>query len=479
MAMDELTVVLKARELISKVGPTAIPVPIEPYAEQVGAVLRVDHNLGADEAGYSVPVNGKHYIYVNGRDSRERQNFTACHEIAHIALGLPSEHQAAPWWSYAKRSPNEIACDVFAAELFLPYKLFKPLVDKSDISLAAVDRLAKDFVASTMATGSRFATLVGAPCAFVLSEQDKVRYASRSRALREANAWVQPRLALLKGSVSERLRAGGTCDGPEEMEADIWFSNWDRSGTLLEDARHLRQWDQTVALIWFEDEEVPAPQQDRQKREEEESGLAELDGVLMAAVTLLSLFPKPEEVLALTPEDFGGVIIELMPPLLQNGMFNPAALLAQVYQIVGPSYPPGSKRAVELAVAEAISWLVTEGLLVPDPGQPAPGFYVPTRRAQSLKTRTDVDAFRKAHPAERAFADTVRGKGGSALPPRRPRHRGVSSLQGSRGCRQEYGQCQGRRVRRFRSRHPAHAQSVSSGDRSPDRQGACRRRTRG
>jgi hypothetical protein len=47
----------------------------------------------------------------------------------------------------------------------------------------------------------------------------------------------------------------------------------------------------------------------------------------MAAVTLLSLFPKPEDVLALTPEDFGGVIIELIPPLLQNGMFNPATLL--------------------------------------------------------------------------------------------------------------------------------------------------------
>jgi hypothetical protein len=103
--------------------------------------------------------------------------------------------------------------------------------------------------------------------------------------------------------------------------------------------------------------------------------------IAMATATLLSLFPKPE--------------VELMPPLLQNGLFNPAALFAQGYQLVGPSYPPGSRRAVELAIAEAISWLVTQGLLVPDPGQPSPGFYVPTRRAQSLKTRTDVGAFRK------------------------------------------------------------------------------------
>src|SRR5262249_17243429 len=64
----------------------------------------------------------------------------------------------------------------------------------------------------------------------------------------------------------------------------------------------------------------------------------------MSAPTLLSFFPKPEDALALTPEDFGGVIIELMPPLLQNGMFNPAALLEQAYQLTGPSYPPGTKK---------------------------------------------------------------------------------------------------------------------------------------
>jgi Zn-dependent peptidase ImmA (M78 family) len=280
MAVDELTVVLKARELINKVGPTTIPVSIKAYVDHVGAVLRVERDLALDEPGWSFENSGKHYICVNGKDSDERRNFTACHEIAHIVLGLPSDHQAMPWWSYAKRSPNEVACDVFAAELLLPYRLFKPLVDKSDISLSAVDGLAKDFVASTMATGSRFATFINAPCAFVLSEQGKVRYASRSRALREANAWVQPRIALPKGSVCERLRAGGACDGPEETDAEIWFSNWDRGGVLLEDARHLAQRDQTVALIWFEDEEVPAPERDRDRREEEESGLAELDGVL-------------------------------------------------------------------------------------------------------------------------------------------------------------------------------------------------------
>jgi IrrE N-terminal-like domain len=277
--VDELSVVLKARELINKVSPGIIPTPIEAYVKEVGAVLRVEHDLEPDEPGWSFEKGGKHYICVNGKDREERRRFTACHELAHIVLGLPSEHTALPWWSYAKRSPNEILCDVFAAELLLPYTLFKPLVEKVDISLAAVDDLAERFLASTMATGSRFATLVSAPGAFVLSEQGKVRYASRSTALRQANAWISPRMALPQGSLSERVRAGEPCGKPEEIEADIWFDDWNRGGILLEDARHLQQWDQTVALLWFEDEELPPPKRKRD-REEEEPGLSELDGIL-------------------------------------------------------------------------------------------------------------------------------------------------------------------------------------------------------
>lgn len=84
---------------------------------------------------------------------------------------------------------------------------------------------------------------------------------------------------LPQGSVSGRIRAGGDFSGPEEVAADIWFADWDRGGNLLEDARHLKQWDQTVALLWFEDEEVP-PSKREGRDEEEESGLRQLDGIL-------------------------------------------------------------------------------------------------------------------------------------------------------------------------------------------------------
>jgi hypothetical protein len=195
-------------------------------------------------------------------------------------LGLPSDHKALSWWSYAKRSPDEICCNVFAAELLLPIHLFKPLAEKALIGLAAVDDLAGRFAASSMATGSRFATAVSTPCAFVLSEQGKVRYAARSTPLRDASAWIPPRTDLPPGSVSERVRAGAACDGPEEIDADAWFSDWERGGVLLEEARHLERWDQTLTLLWFEDEEVPPPKYGALEDEGEEELLKELDGIL-------------------------------------------------------------------------------------------------------------------------------------------------------------------------------------------------------
>jgi Zn-dependent peptidase ImmA (M78 family) len=273
--VDEFAAVLRARELVKRAKIKSIPATIEAYMEALGNCnLQVDGDLSSDEPGYSALVAGKNIIVVNGKDRVERQRFTACHELGHIVLDLPSDHTGNPLWSYAKRPANEIYCDVFAAELLLPYPLFKPVADESIIGFAALEEIAEDFQASVTATGSRFAAVVDTPCAFVLSERGAVKYTSRSKTLREAGAWIAPGMAIPAGSPSKAAQANGD---PIEVEADLWFSDCRRGGVMLEQARYLPRWDQTITLLWFDDEEIPQLQE---KGTEEDMGLKELDGVL-------------------------------------------------------------------------------------------------------------------------------------------------------------------------------------------------------
>jgi len=280
--MDELTAVLRARSLVNRVGPSSIPVDLDLYALAAEAKIKVAKDLGDDEDGFSMMMpNGKFGICVNGNQSAERQRFTICHELAHIILELPSEHGGGPSWSYSRRPPNEILCDVFAAELLLPYKLCKPRVDDAEYSLPSVSLIAHRFQASLLATGSRFAALSRLPCAFVLCEGGKVRYASRSTSLRDARGWINLGMSIPDESIACACRNGRTECGPEEVDVEVWFPDWEREGTLFEDARHLPAYDQTISLLWFEDEEDLRPRMEtRESREEDLHGLFELDGIL-------------------------------------------------------------------------------------------------------------------------------------------------------------------------------------------------------
>jgi hypothetical protein len=277
--LDELFVATKAREFIRLCGPLSLPVSVDKYAAQIDGVVAAE-TLEANEDAWSFrEISGKYRICVNCAHNSRRQRFSVCHEVAHVVLEITSDH-SSPSWSYSRRPPGEVACDVFAAELLLPHKMFKPRVDAADMGLASISDLADEFEASLISTGSRFATFSGSLCAFVISEGGKVRYSARSTRLREAKGWVKPGSSLPLDSLSARVRGGERPAGPEEAEPEQWFEGWERDGSLYEDARHLSQWDQTLTLLWLDDEELPPPSSERKQWDEETYGLRELDGVL-------------------------------------------------------------------------------------------------------------------------------------------------------------------------------------------------------
>jgi hypothetical protein len=64
--------------------------------------------------------------------------------------------------------------------------------------------------------------------------------------------------------------------------------------------------------------------------------------------SLLSIFPNPDDLLALEPEDLGGVLLEVVPGVMQNHMFGMGDVTTALFPSIGGGYPPGLQRPVRL-----------------------------------------------------------------------------------------------------------------------------------
>ncbi len=264
--MDEEAAVLFARRFVRAAGSISVPVDLGCLTAAAKAKIKVVHNLREDESGQTTRIKGKHIIIVNGNHREERQRFTVLHELAHIVLELPSQHQGATLKTetllrYRGRPEEEVLCDVFAAECLLPYESFHRKVADSDLSMAAVKSLATAYKASLTATGSRFALHAREPCAFVLGEAGRVRYVSRSKYLSELKGWIGLKTPVPSDSVAGRLiRGRSMIEDYDEVPTDLWFDGGIRNRPLVaEDSILLRNWNQCLTLLWFDS--VPSPEQ--------------------------------------------------------------------------------------------------------------------------------------------------------------------------------------------------------------------------
>jgi len=279
--MVEADIQQKARAFVASVDTSNIQNDLSVYVQKANAKLNKE-KLGNGESGFTVTrSNGQHIITVNSLEIEQRQRFTVCHEIAHIVLGLPSQHDELPSWSYAKRDINEVMCDTFAAELLMPYKIFKDKIPKDEPSVEVIEFLAAEFKTSFPATASRYATLIDIPCAFVTMERGHVRYAARSTALRNARACIRFKSPIPAGSVAYRLRSASNSQiETDEVAQDIWFENWEKGLDLWEISRHYQRFDTTLSLLWLSEEDLPEVEVDRFGTRVIDDGLTELTGEL-------------------------------------------------------------------------------------------------------------------------------------------------------------------------------------------------------
>jgi len=114
------------------------------------------------------------------------------------------------------------------------------------------------------------------------------------------------------------------------------------------------------------------------------------------ARSLLDIFPRAEDLLELAPEELAGVILELKMEAREK-QFVPQSITSPCFQIhhpQGKGFPPAYQERVVNAVFEALWFLINQGLVMEQPN--ANGWLMFTRRGATLKTRADLEAFRKA-----------------------------------------------------------------------------------
>lgn len=279
--MTEFEAEQEARRFVRDAGISAVPVDLGLYVAKVAGKVSLDM-LDPGEAGYTMVTGAGALITINELDRATRRRFTVCHEIGHLVLDLPSEHTHGPDWSYAKRSPNEVCCDVFAAELLLPVVYFTRLARGLAPDFDAVDDLRMRFFASREATASRLAATSHLACGYLLSEGGNVRHMVRSPALRNANGWVPSGTRLPERSAAAALRGGSGRSESATYSGDVWFEGW-QDVELSESSVFIPEYDQTLTLLHCTDQDeldaLPrAGIPERESYDEDDAFLNPLDG---------------------------------------------------------------------------------------------------------------------------------------------------------------------------------------------------------
>jgi hypothetical protein len=286
--ITEATAIVRARALVQSCGVDVVPVDINKFLATAKADLQFSDRMAAGTSGMTVPLGERNRIVVNSRDPIERQRFTALHEIAHIVLNLPSKHgddtDSTSLFSYARRPPEEILCDIFAAECLLPLKFLEQDLRSAVAGFEFVGHVARKYQASLSCTASRIAYNAPFACAYVLSQEGFVRFSACSQALRASRFFISPRIQVPTASITGQCLATGQLRGSGQVAAHIWtnadgFADVD----LMEETRTGGSWNQALTLLWLDDGDVPDDRDQRRPaddREADEPLLRELDGKL-------------------------------------------------------------------------------------------------------------------------------------------------------------------------------------------------------
>ena len=251
---------LKARELVQRVGINFIPVDLNKYADSLGIDIQVVP-LREEVSGRLFKDAGKWKIFVNSIHITPRQRFTVAHEISHLLLeefteSAEREILARNLNQYSGKTKEEILCDISAAELLMPEKLFEPDVRKSDIGFDWIRKLADRYQSSLTSTGLRYAQYSPFPCALVIIEDKVVTYVKGSKRFKEDRSFIEIEKTVDSRTVAFDLFDDEPLEGSFGIAIDAWLETYyGKQEKIYEDSIFIAEFNQVLSLLWYLDEE--------------------------------------------------------------------------------------------------------------------------------------------------------------------------------------------------------------------------------
>lgn len=244
---------LKAAELLDRLGVDAPEqIHVEAIAEYCGATV-VQEKLSGAEARI-VGFRDRAIITVNSGSSRERQRFSAAHELGHwmhdrgeVSRGCTTSTFISQWSRY---NP-EVRANRFAAELLMPARLFRESARGRPMTFDTVMELAGRYQTSLTATAMRLLDCSGYPAMLVCTRRGRREWFRRSPQVPMA---LSPVTRLSDRSMAARIARGQTAPGPAEVSAEAWLARVRKGGYHLhEDSIRLGR-DYILTLLWWRTE---------------------------------------------------------------------------------------------------------------------------------------------------------------------------------------------------------------------------------
>lgn len=229
-------------------------IDIEAIAEYCRAT--VVYNMLSGCEGRILGYGERAIITVNNASHRERQRFSAAHELGHwmcdqgnIALSCTEKMFNEAWF---QNSDREVRANRYAADILLPKVMFTQKACKREITFTTVQELANTFNTSLTATAIRLVEHGSYPAMIVCTNLNGRKWFTRGP---DVPSKIWPYKSLDRESLAYDLLAGiSTNQSPTNMPADVWIDHPDAHQYVIREHSVKITDDLVLTLLWWKDE---------------------------------------------------------------------------------------------------------------------------------------------------------------------------------------------------------------------------------